>query len=240
MIRSVAFVACIGYATAGFFDGFGGQSAGGNGAISSILAPVSTVVNAGGNLVGAAFGGAWGAVVPGSMNKGAINAACGNSFNSADNTNVATTGDNIVGTAVGTVWSAVVPKSVNQGAIQGAETMGQTGDICSEFKSKIDFTGTVDLTYSTSADRDRLLQAVLSAYSTLFDKSSTAGLSIFFVSDRPNAFNPQSHTVTYRVAGLSKSQVDVNSVYSRLQALFQQNPPQGITGLSATITTNVA
>jgi len=239
-------LALAGCAFAGPF-GFGNNdnsnsndNSGSNGMVGSLLSPVSNVVSGAGKLVGGVFGGAWGAIMPDAMNKAAINAACGNSFDKSASTNAGTGASNMLGTAVGTVWSAVVPKSVNQGSIQGANTMGKTGkDECNDYKTKIDFTATANLIYSSSSDRDRLLQAILSAWSNgVVDKKQTAGLTIYFVSEKPVG-RSSAKTVTYRIVGLAKNKFNLNSSYTKFQGLFNQSPPQGIKSIGASANSNV-
>jgi len=88
---------------------------------------IGGAVNTAGRLAGGLVGGIWGAVVPTSMNQGAIAAASGDENQDQSNSGLLTGATNVLGRGIAGTWGAVMPNSIRCGSIDAAKSTGNVG-----------------------------------------------------------------------------------------------------------------
>jgi len=121
-----------------------------------------------------------------------------------------------------------VPSSVNQGAINSAQALGQVSDECTPVNGTtypIDFTDAIRMTYSTVEERDRLLQAVVSAWNSIIQPFDPIGITIYYVNASMSSTDPCRLDVIYRITGLTKQRFDWIVQRQKFLDLFKTNPP---------------
>jgi hypothetical protein len=95
--------------------------------------------------------------------------------------------------------------SMQSGNMQSSEGNGQGSSV-------LDISKPIVLTYKSNAERDNLLQQILTSWKSALGGADVQNLKISFVDAKPMSVGHHTSQVTYRITGSASSSADVSSV----------------------------